>query len=235
MPGIVHPYDQFLLLLLRICNDDLEHETVHLGLRKRIGTLLLYRVLGRHHKERLRQPECLVAYRDLPLLHRLEQGRLHLCRGTVDLIRQHEIGEDRPLADLELLALLRIDHRPYHIRRQEVRSELYPAELGVHCRRKRIDGQGFRQSRNTFEQDMSVGEKPYQQILHKMLLPHDDLVHLHSEDVHERTFALNAVIQFFNVYALHKKSSIFDNFALKTTEAGPFPRQLPAKQQPCDT
>ena len=216
-------------------HNDLEHEAVYLRLRERIGTFLLDRVLGSHDKERFRELESLVAYRDLPLLHRLEQCRLHLSRGTVDFIRQDEIGEDRTFADLELLALLRIDHRAYDIGRKQVRSKLDPAELRIHRRRKRVDGQRLCQTGHTFEQDMPIREEADQQILYQMLLPHYDLVHLHCEDVHERTFTLNAVIQFFNVYALHKKFSIFDNFALKTREADPPGRQLPARQQPCDT
>ena len=52
-------------------------------LRKRICTLLLNRILGRHNKERLRKLECLIADCHLTLLHRLEKSRLHLCRHTL--------------------------------------------------------------------------------------------------------------------------------------------------------
>ena len=51
---------------------------------------------------------------------------------------------------------------------------------------------------------MAIGKKSYQKILHKMLLTYDDLIHLHGQNVHKRALSLNAVVQFFNVYAIHK-------------------------------
>ena len=114
---------------LWIGHHDLEHETVELRLRKRVSTFLLDRVLSRHHEERLRKLECLVADGHLTFLHRLEKGRLHLCRRTVDLIGKHEIRENRTFLDLELLRLLRIDQSSEHVGRKKVRSELDTAEL----------------------------------------------------------------------------------------------------------
>ena len=104
--AVVHADDLALFLLLRISHHDLEHETVELGLRKRIGSLLLDRVLCGHHEEWLRKLECLVADGHLTFLHRLEKSRLYLCRRTVDLVGKDEISEDRTFLDLELLALL---------------------------------------------------------------------------------------------------------------------------------
>ena len=51
---------------------------------------------------------------------------------------------------------------------------------------------------------MSVGEETYEKVLHQMFLTHDDLVHLHCEDVDKRALPLDAVVQFFDVYAFHK-------------------------------
>jgi len=39
----------------------------------------------------------LVADRHLPLLHRLEEGALHLGGGAVDLVGEDDLREDRPL------------------------------------------------------------------------------------------------------------------------------------------
>ena len=50
---------------------------------------------------------------------------------------------------------------------------------------------------------MSVCQQAYKQILDKMLLPYDNLVHFHRDDVHKGTLFLNPVIQFFNVDVLH--------------------------------
>ena len=51
---------------------------------------------------------------------------------------------------------------------------------------------------------MAVGKKTDEKILDKMLLTDDDLVYLHRQDIHKRALSLYAVVQFFNVYALHK-------------------------------
>jgi hypothetical protein len=88
----------FSVGLLRIADAELEHEAVDLRLRQRIGALLLDRVLRGEHEERPRQRERLAAQRDLMLLHRLEQRRLDLGRRAVDLVGQHDVGEDRAAA-----------------------------------------------------------------------------------------------------------------------------------------
>jgi hypothetical protein len=40
---------------------------------------------------------------DLPLLHDLQQRRLHLRRRPVDLVREHEVREHRAEFDVEAL------------------------------------------------------------------------------------------------------------------------------------
>ena len=42
----------------------------------------------------------------------------HLCRSTVDFIRQYKISEDWTLFDLEFFAFLTINHRTDHVSRQ---------------------------------------------------------------------------------------------------------------------
>ena len=76
----------------------LEHEAVDLRLGQRIRPFLLDGVLRGEHEERLGQLERLPADGDLLLLHRLEQRRLHLGRRAVDLVGEHDVGEDRAAA-----------------------------------------------------------------------------------------------------------------------------------------
>ena len=52
--------------------------------------------------------------------------------------------------------------------------------------------------------DMTIGEKADQKVLHKLFLTNDDLIHLHRQEIHKGAFPLNAVVQFFYVYAFHK-------------------------------
>ena len=68
-----------------------------------IGALELDRVLGRDHHERSRQAVGVRVDGDLALLHRLEQRRLRLGRGPVDLVGEHDVGEHAAGAELELV------------------------------------------------------------------------------------------------------------------------------------
>ena len=102
------------------------------------------------------QGESLLANGHLMFLHRFEQGTLHLGRCTVDFVGQHEVGEYRTLLHLEVLSLLRVDHRTDDIGRQKVGSELDAAVLRVNQLRQRLDGQRLCQSGNAFQQDVPI-------------------------------------------------------------------------------
>ena len=67
---------------------------------------------------------------DLLLLHRLEQRRLRLRRGAVDLVGQQQVGEDRSglEAELALAVLLDKDVRADDVGGHQVRRELDAVE-----------------------------------------------------------------------------------------------------------
>jgi hypothetical protein len=69
-----------------IADDHLHQEPVDLGLGQRVGAVGLDRVLGGQDQERGRHPKALLADGHLVFLHHLQQGRLDLGRGPVDLI-----------------------------------------------------------------------------------------------------------------------------------------------------
>ena len=71
-------------------------EPVELALGQRVGALVLDRVLGGDHHERRVERVGRAVDRDLALLHRLEQRRLRLGRGPVDLVAEDDVGEDGP-------------------------------------------------------------------------------------------------------------------------------------------
>ena len=75
---------------------DVQQEAVELRFGQRVGAFLLERVLRGQHEERRGQLVHRAAGADLPLLHRLEHGRLRLGRRAVDLVGQQHVGEDRP-------------------------------------------------------------------------------------------------------------------------------------------
>ena len=163
------------------------------------------------YQERIVQRKGLVAYRDLPLLHGLQQGGLHLGRSTVDLVGQHEIGKYRTSLNLECLVLLAVDLRTDHIGRQQVRRELNTTEIGLDQVAQRLYGEGLSQARNTLQQDVSVAQQTDQQTLYQVLLTHDHLIHTHRQGIYKRTLALDALLQFANVNScLHKFYSVLN-------------------------
>ena len=93
------PRDLDLLGFRRIVDLDQKHEPVQLGLGQRVGAFLLDRVLRRQHQERRLQLKRLPSRRDLVFLHGFEHRRLRLRRGAVDLVRQHDVGEHRPVTN----------------------------------------------------------------------------------------------------------------------------------------
>ena len=197
------PNDQFLFVFLRVVDHHFQHETVNLSFRQRISTLLLYRVLCCHYQERLIQFISHIAYRHLTLLHRFQQSGLHFCRGTVNLIRQNKVSENRTFLHHELLFLLGVNHRTHHVGRQQVRGKLDSTEFSVNNIGKGINRQGFRQPRNTFQQNMPVRKHTDHKSLHKMFLSYNHLVHLHRNHIDKRTLLLYALVQCFDINRIH--------------------------------
>ena len=68
---------------------------------------------------------------DVALLHALEQAGLRLRRGAVDLVDEHDVGEDRPGPELEALLALVVDVDADDVGRQQVGRALHARELAV--------------------------------------------------------------------------------------------------------
>ena len=105
--------------------------------------------------------------------------------------------------NLELLVLLRIDQCSQNVGRKQIWSKLNSAEFSAHSLSKSIDCQCFSKSRDTFEENMAVCEKAYEQILDKLFLSHNDLAHFHRKKVNERALTLDALIEFFDINTFH--------------------------------
>ena len=155
-----------------------QQEAVELRLGERVRALVLDRVLGRQDEEGpLERPRDAVG-RHLPLLHRLEQRRLRLRGGAVDLVGQQEVREDRAGAELEVAVALVPDRRPGHVGGQEVGRELDAAEAeparlceGPRCERLRDPG-------HVLEQHVPVGEEAEQHQLELLALADDGALDL---------------------------------------------------------
>ncbi len=169
-----HAEEDFLLLVAAgVADPHLEHEPVELRLGQRVGALVLDRVLRRQHHERLVQREGGAADGDLVLLHRLQQRGLDLGRGAVDLVGQDDLGEERPLLDVEVLGLLVEDHGADQVGREQVGGELDPGERGVDDLGQRAHGERLGQPGHPLQQDVPAGEEPDEQPLDHGVLPDD--------------------------------------------------------------
>ena len=158
----------------------MHQEAVHLGLGKRIGAFLLDRVLSGHDHEEVREFVCLPCHRDLPFLHGLEQGSLHLGGRPVDLVRQDQVVEDRSRlkAKLPFPVHTVIDLGPRDVGRQEVRGELDAREARFKHLGNALDGTGLGQAGQSFDQNIAVGQEGNDQPFDHVFLSDDRALHL---------------------------------------------------------
>ena len=112
-------------------------------------------------------------------LHSLKQRGLRLWGGPVDLVREEDVREHRPLhepKDAPSGRPILLDHLSARdIRGHQIRRELDPAELQIQHLPQRIDQQRLGQSRHPDDQAMPSGQQGDQQLFDKLLLPDDHL------------------------------------------------------------
>src|SRR5690606_4268838 len=169
----VQHQDAALVLDRGVTDFHVQQETVELRFRQRVRALLLDRVLGGHHHEQARQRVALLAHRDLPLLHRLEQRRLHLRRRAVDLVGEDQVVEQRTLAELEAAVLRPVDLGAGEVGRQQVRRELEAVEIALDAFRQHLDGAGLGEARLTLDQQVPVAQERDQHAVDQMRLSDD--------------------------------------------------------------
>ena len=97
--GAIELENRALAGRIGIVDEHVQQEAIELRLGQRVRSFLLDRVLRRHDHEQRRQRIGHGADGDLPLAHRLEQRRLHLGRRAIDLVGEHEVVEQRALAE----------------------------------------------------------------------------------------------------------------------------------------
>ena len=132
------PQNLSLCFPIRIADPDAHQKAVQLAFRKRIGAVMLHRVLRGHHHERLLQRIGVTLNGHLHFVHGLEQRRLRLRRSSVDLVRQKEIGEDRALLELEVLRMRVVYGYAQNVARQHVAGELQAVKTAMHRARQRL-------------------------------------------------------------------------------------------------
>ncbi len=129
-------------------------------------------------RNRSGQREGLAADGHLLLLHRLQQRALHLGGRAVDLVRQQEVGEDRPLLHREVAGALVVDHGADQIGGEQIGGELDPVESGRDGGRQGPHRQGLGQAGHTLQQHVAIGEQADEESLQHRPLAHDDAAQL---------------------------------------------------------
>ena len=139
----------------------LEQEAIELRLGERVGPLHLDRVLRGEHEERRRQRVGLFADGDRLLLHRLQQRRLRLGRRAVDLVGQHDVGEDRPLLELEPPPAGVVDDQvgPDDVGGHEIGRELHARKGQIHGRRGGPHQQRLAEAGDAFDEHVAAGQQ----------------------------------------------------------------------------
>ena len=173
------------LAAVGIGDDDLEEEPIELRFGKRICPLLLNGVLRRQNEEGTVQLVGRARYRDSPLLHRLQERRLALGAGAIDLVGKHELTEDRsrsePKRPLSAARTLDDDGRARDVRRHEVGRELDAGIGKVECPGKGPHQQRLAQTGHALQQHVPIGEDRDERVDDDPVLADDRLLDLGAE------------------------------------------------------
>ena len=111
-----------------VLNDDVEHETIQLGFRQRVGAFLFDRILSRQSEKWVRKIVRVRTDSDVTLLHRLQKCGLGLGRRSIDFVRQQNVSKQWSLNELkDSSASFRVilqNIGPGYVGRHQVRSKL---------------------------------------------------------------------------------------------------------------
>jgi hypothetical protein len=166
----------------------LEEEAVELRLGQRVGALALERVLRGEHEEGLFEPVGGARHGHRVLLHRLEQRRLRLRRRAVDLVGEHDVGENRPLAKTErppARAGVLVDHRgAQDVGGHQVGRELHAREVQAERPGQRAHEQRLAEARHALEQGVRPGEHAGEHPVDDVAVAHDDFADFFAQALH---------------------------------------------------
>jgi len=143
----------------RIVDFQFHEKTVQLRFRQRIGTFHFEWILRRQYKKRGIELMSCLSDGDAALFHRFEQCRLRFRRRTVDFVRKHDVGEDRPGVEFESVRGSVVDRNSQDVRRKRVARELDPAKLEREAPPDRSSKGGFADPGYVFDEDMASRKK----------------------------------------------------------------------------
>jgi hypothetical protein len=175
-PGaIVHDHRD-LRGQIRVAHREPHQEPVELRLGQPVRALHLDRVLRRHHQERAGHLARHGVHRHPPLGHHLQQRRLGLRRAAVDLVGQHDVGEDRAGVEPEPLLFLVVDRDAGDVAGQQVRGELDAAPPPADAAGQTAGERGLTEAGHVLDQQVPLGQQGGQRHLDQLRLAFDHLL-----------------------------------------------------------
>ena len=139
------------------------------------------RVLGGDDVEMTTQRVIRAVDRDRSLIHRLQQGGLGLGRRAVDLVRQQDVGEDRPLHEPECIGAEIEQIGAQDIARHQVRRELDTPEIERKSRGETAREEGLCRTRRPFQEHMATRKDGDQQLINNPVLAMDRLTDFRAQ------------------------------------------------------
>ena len=110
-------------------------------------------------------------YGHLALLHRLQQGGLHLGRCAIDLVGQQHLREHRALVEVESGGVALIDVDAEDVGRQQVAGELHPAVFQAQHPGQAMGQRGLAHAGHVLDQQMAAGDQAGQSQADGLRLP----------------------------------------------------------------
>ena len=153
----------------------LHQKAIQLGFRQRKRSRRFHRIFSRHHEKRRIQFTRFPVDGHLSLFHAFQQAGLSPGRSPVDLVRQKDVGENRPLLEFEFIGLPIVHVQAGDIRRQHIRRELYPPEGQAQAGSQSPGQPGLPRAGHILQEHMTVGQHGRQHQLRHPLLPDDHL------------------------------------------------------------
>jgi hypothetical protein len=173
--------------LVGIAELDAHEEAIECCLRHREGAVELDRVARRQHRERLRQLDRATVDRHAPVLHRFEQARQRARAGAVDLVGEHEVGEQWSTHEHELAVVGAPDGGTDDVARHQVVGELDALVLAVERQRQRARQHRLADAGDAFQQHMAAGDDRAQDRLDGAGRQADDVGQVLRDDVAQRS------------------------------------------------
>ena len=115
------------------------------------------------------------------LLHCFEQCRLCLGRGAIDLVREHEVGEDRASLEAQAAPTIQVladDGGADNVSGHQIGCELDAAEPQRQHIAEGAHQERLAEARDTLEQHVTATEQGDEDQAHHLALPDDGFVQL---------------------------------------------------------